>query len=448
MGAGGRMRNFSASLAAGFILSLALFILLVREWEADSRFKADPALLTRFHSEWYDPSTRTPSEANRRREFWLAENDWRQGGVALRLLENRSLLESFFPGYGEAASDSGLWDTYFRDDTGGWSPVRSVKPELSADGEYAIRARLFGAMELFARHGADVIVLGSSKTFCAVIPGLLAEAVKGAAGPDPKVLMIGKDAFFVPGFSRAAEALSRRIPRKARLAIVTVSWHDWGDETSKLGERFERFAKGEDPSPEQSPLRSLLDWRAWVDVDLFRHVQADGSPWIRLGENSYVFPDEDLGRALAIFPRADERNPAAVKVISEKALNVGLTYGPPQGKYTFRVERSREEIEKKIASARLLADRILLFFPPEPPEAAKAYPSGFLPGFRAMLKGLAAPDVAVVEEDWSSYGLTPLDHVHAGWAPGRAYWQSDHVNYAGARKVTEKLGQLARAALR
>jgi hypothetical protein len=441
--------RFAVGLGAGLVLSIACSLLLVREWEAETRFRADPGLLARFPAEWHDPSARAPAEADRRREFWLAENDWRQGGVALRLLQNPALLESFFPGYGEAASDSGLWDIYFRDDTTGWSPVRSLQPEFSSAGEYAIRARLFGAMELFARHGADVIVLGSSKTFCAVIPGLLAEAVRGVAGPNPKVLMIGKDAFFVPGFTRAAEALAPRIRRKARLAIVTVSWHDWGDETGELQERFEAFAKGADPSPSaRSQLRSLLDWRAWVGIDLFRHVGADGSPRVWLDGSSFVFPDTDLGRGLAVFPRTTGSDPAVVGTVSERAIQVGLAYGPPQEKFMFSVERSRAEIGKKIASARRLADRILLFFPPEHPGSARAYPSGYLPAFRKMLRSWSAPDVTVAEEDWLSYGLTPLDHVHAGWSPRLAYWQSDHVNYAGARKVTEKLGRLARRALR
>jgi hypothetical protein len=111
------------------------------------------------------------------------------------------------------------------------------------------------------------------------------------------------------------------------------------------------------------------------------------------------------------------------------------------------LSRTEAAIDQAISSVRKIADRVLLFFPPEALDMDAALPAGYVSRFRHMLRTKAAHDVAVIEDEREAYGLNKLDFIHAA-SDDASLLVSDHLNYTGALKVAKRLADRARTAMR
>ncbi|MGZ3658139.1 MAG: hypothetical protein ACXVCS_21465, partial [Bdellovibrionota bacterium] len=119
----------------------------------------------------FDLAVDSAREAKRRRELWVSSSK-QDFGVGLRVLEDQTAFQGYFPGYPEAMrTDRGLWARYFRlpFTTATYSRyANSVKGE----GRLAYLSSL-GCIEIAGRYGADILIFGNSETNQAINPDAL-----------------------------------------------------------------------------------------------------------------------------------------------------------------------------------------------------------------------------------------------------------------------------------
>ena len=122
---------------------------------------------------WVDQSAKNALEAKEGHRFWLAPDEFLTG-LSLKVLENPSLFQTFFPGYPEELrEDAALWDRYFKSDftSASWIYTLGQTPQTQLLTFYSWA----GCFEIYKKYGADIVILGTSETLRDIPSDLLSE---------------------------------------------------------------------------------------------------------------------------------------------------------------------------------------------------------------------------------------------------------------------------------
>jgi hypothetical protein len=107
--------------------------------------------------------------------------------------------------------------------------------------------------------------------------------------------------------------------------------------------------------------------------------------------------------------------------------------------------RAAADLRATVDSLLTIADKVVVFVPPATPIVAEAYPC-LDAAARSAAAAAASPDVAVVADDWRSYGLRYSDFLYQTAEPGVSVIDPIHTNLTGALKVTARLAKILRPA--
>lgn len=410
-----RSRLFLLGFAAGALLGLAAARALAGAEAASQRLASfGPGLAPRLSAR-----VLTADAAKRAGLFWLL--DCNNNGAALDLRADAALLAEIFPGQEGLASDDAFWSRYFRL---AFNSV-IVGPGLTSAAQAQVMTSWTGALELFARRGADVVFLGSSETFHAIIPALLQ---RGLGEPPLRVLSLGV-ANMPPRVVALTAGTAAASGRKARLAI-------WGYSAWNAYRRRPDQAAVEKPiddafaawrAPEAAPTAWRLprpDWKSVIPFNLQEF-------WDRkkgLLHPSFTMP------ATALTDDAVLKDWVAGISESEPAFD-GVA------ERDCDLTAAAAEYDAALGELLKASGRVLVYLTPTTPLQTGGLPACYLPAVRRMLVSRAGPRVAVHVEGWKDYGLDYRDYLKPSNRRGSVWIDINHVNYGGAVKVT---GHLAR----
>ncbi len=378
-----------------------------------------------------DKTVFTMEDARRRRLFWT---QFSQGtGLAIRLLDDPELFESVFPGYRRARGDRELWRDYFLDfEQSTFSPVL-----MRTTGRLAmINTSWLGSLALYKKYGADIVLLGNSETFQNIPSGLLRDMLekgRDEASRSLRVLSCGRSYMMPRTAALSAEAMAES-GRAAKLVI-------WGYSRWNAGN-----ADGDDPT-DASALAAYLKSRRvgrrfLAGFDWPFEAVPTWDKLVPLGVQNVWNQKQAVARdRLSLMPDALARDPAAVDAFAARLASARAPSRGGSGKVCGIAEASAD-LDKALAAILRAADKALVFVPPTtdlvvPPCAAE---------IDAMLRSKAGPRVMVVTDDWRSYGLRYHDYVWPSETPGISRLDGNHVNYAGAKKVTARIAEWANRA--
>lgn len=355
--------------------------------------------------------------------FWLL--DCTDLGAALRLLQDRTLFSSVFPGYEATLSDAAFWKRYF-------SLVfdsQIVSPLLIGARQAHVMTSWGGALELMRVHGADVVLYGSSEMFHAVIPSRL----QAALGGNQRVLNLGCGSMLTDTVTRTADAAAAS-GQRSRLAVWGYSlWNAYHPPKyeavkARLDHSYRRWA-GDALSDEES-IRDRITPR-W-DVIVRLSLQ---EVWYR--RKGAWRPANTIPAGL--LPGSPEFASAAAALTSTESEFEGITPA------ACDTSQATLELDAALASILRSSDRVLIYIPPTTPVMRRAAPPCYEAAVKKMLLSRRGPRVEVRTDDWRQFGLDYPDYAKPGLRPGSWWIDTNHVNLAGAEKVTARIARWAAA---
>lgn len=421
------MKAFSSSLAKSFAVCLPLSAFAVNGLmgRLHSRLAPMPAADCGWIKESpIEPALASPADAKAHRRFWLGFYGalvCGRGGFALNQVE----LDRIFPGYEDVlpkdAAGEEVWGPYF-------ARVFNLETwhELDSRASGGLSLSWQGNADLFARYGADIILIGSSQVYRSLIPSALSDALPGK----PRTLLLSASGL-LPENARYMAAKLAPSGRKARAAVLGYTpvmanvFHP--DRASKVKAVKNSWHVSSWRTPLE--LRELLPAPSWKNV--FPVTLQDLDPAAQGGPST-----------LPRFKTKDERELAAAG--EAFALSPNNPYFKDYAGVPARDcadPRVAEDLRATIASLLTLADQVVVFVPPATPIIAKAYPC-FDRELRRAVKAAEAPNVSVVADEAGAYGLGYGDFLYETAQDGVFVVDPIHTNYAGARKVTARLARV------
>ena len=386
--------------------------------------------------------------------FWMANIEG--AGTAIDLLNDRARFDQLFPGYGEALfQDKELWRAYFRYDFDPDSFLGS-EPALMAQG-FHVAYSWAGCFEIYKKYGADIVVLGSSETYKALIPAVLAADLSPVFGQKPRVLYCathGMPLEIVTTTAKELRALSKTKPK----AIV------WGYSFWNSYLHSPTLAVYEHEITDEYKRYKDLEARPAASSTFFDRIAvlsqfkiADYLPamnWDRVMSFS-------LAKARAAEGRAEQTNHEGIYVSrrmlesDDATLNQYLDanlrpyYGLVEGISNADCSNvAGGAAGLAIDALRDLSPNVFIYMPPTTEHHRHAVPSCFIPAVMTMLRSTAAShDVSFFDAGPAEFGVNNRDFIYPTLDKDLFYFDINHTNGAGGEKVTHKLTDWLRSRL-
>ncbi|MFI5346120.1 MAG: hypothetical protein ACHQ51_07080 [Elusimicrobiota bacterium] len=418
------MTRFHRSLRVSFVVALAAMLIGRWAWNRGQlEHSLDAAALP---AQYVQPGVLTPEGAKYKHLFWVP------GVGALRVLENRDLFDSVFPGYEAARSDAALWTRYFSElfDQTVYSAVLINNSPLHS---LRISASSLGSMDIFRRYGADVLIFGISDTFIPVSTGMLRDGLNETNIPglhDLKLLQCARGHLLPEAVSWYAQGL-QGTGQKARLAL-------WG---------FSLVYAHKHPLESMShrEVRNLYkNWRAENGIERFDRRFPHPSWEMFVGEGLQKRPEEEAIGGMLI-PDGVAGDPKTLDEFLENGDASPYSIGHDEKD----CDMSELSHNTDLALSELLrvADKVMVYIPPTSTLNRRGIPACIMPSLTAMLKSKAGPSVTVSTDDWKDYGLTNEDYLYASGKPGFEKIDPLHANDSGSRKISRGLARRISAVL-
>jgi hypothetical protein len=393
-----------------------------------STLELDQRLLSSIPEAWTERSITSVERIKEKRLFWANQPN-QSGGVGLRLLETPELFGSVYPGYPAAmARDTSLWNGYFRRAFG--TEIFSEAMKDSAPSGVAVVISSVGCIDIYERYGADLVIFGASEAYRGIIPSVLSKLVTAPGARASRVLVCASP---TPDLVRmTAEAMARN-SREGKTA-----WAIWGVSPWSFRPRDPDVQAHWRSRVEEYLTASFTPIHAWLR---FRLLLSQLATWDSVFEPSlqrYLDTtqnrSEEGGVPLEI-PEARRGDSAYIgSAVSRRHWSF------PYLKHVAAEEcgfsEGRRELDGTLDALLGLSDRVLLFVPPTTPLQASETPKCFQESARAIVASKAASRVVTKVGDWRVYGLDFADYVDS-----RGRIDVNHVNYAGAEKITAKLAR-------
>lgn len=378
----------------------------------------------------------SPRAAREKHLWWLSPYAGDARGVGVRGLESADLFDEIFPGYSAHRAEPELWDAYFTKRMSFdvlWVPALQAGRSQTRLLSYSSA----GALELFRRHGADVVVVGSSEMYRDIVPRVLADELASGGRPSKRILLLSKDSDIML-MTEDLEELAGRMAETGQRTEVFV----WA--FGLLHAYPNPFRPTEGPSQRGAlfglpGLRSLFPALQWADLSKLqterllewraRHADGTGTDRAILSgwPNDPVF---HVDKALADDETALARLAEAAPV------------NPPLFTEPCDVSEAVGRAGRALAVVRRFARKVVLYVPPTPPGRNLVAPR-CTPELVARIVGsLSGDDVAVTTDGWTAYGLDYRDFLYATSRKDMYELSANHTNFGGAVKVTRRVAAL------
>lgn len=388
----------------------------------------------------------TAKDAKSDRLFWAANIEGK--GLALNMITNPRLLDSLFPGYGYLLStDKIFWSEYFKTEFGPngiiWFDSGLAKQELR------VAYSWLGCLDLYEKYGADVLVFGSSEVYMGLIPELLAKNTTKLFSKSPKVLFCATPAMTSKEVFYTAKELLQKNTSKPQIIIWGYSFWSAYTNSSKLYEYKKNKAKEIDEylhRKKQEKNHTVL-----IDiVSMSKYKAADFFP--KIDWNDVLEFTYDKSRLRSVGMAGARGDAEGIYVAKENfykndlRLSIYLKtvlkpyYAITQGATTKDCDMTGAHLEflDALSELKKLSKNIYVYLTPTTIHQRETVPTCFLPNVKAMLKNSAKKEgINLLVADPESLGLDNGDFMHPTLNPDMFYFDINHTNYLGAKKMTD-----------
>jgi hypothetical protein len=387
----------------------------------------------------------SPGEAKSKGLFWAANIQGK--GFGLDLLSDPALINSLFPGYGELLfKDQDFWRAYFKREFGPDSFMKLEQDLLKL--EFRVTYSWTGCLKLYEKHGADVLVLGSSEVYKDLIPSLLAKDLSKLFPKPPKVLFCVAPAMSVEAVIMTSTDLLRLQNKKPKIIIWGYSFWSAYTNSKKIAEY--QIEKNKQINKYLSDKR-IQEGSILYKINSISELKgADFFP--KIDWNNIVQLTFDKVRSY----EAEQGGKAAEGVHIQKSVldlddqhlsaylwkNLLPYYEITQGvtEKDCIMNSAKSEIEIAIKSLKLLSTNIYIYLTPTTEHHRKTVPPCFLPNVSAMLENISRQEeVNILVKNMESYNLSNRDFIHPTLREDNFYFDINHANYQGAQKITKTI---------
>jgi hypothetical protein len=391
---------------------------------------------------------KSAQEAKKKQIFWASNAEGR--GIGIDILNHAKEFDALFPGYGdELRNDKVFWIDYFKNEFEPNSYLASA-PEFSELG-FLVAYSWTGCFDIYTKHGADVIVLGSSEVYKTVPPKLLADGLVSAFLNKPKILYCVTSAMPVDAVLRSAEELLAISKNRPTAVIWGYSFWLANVESNKILE-YKNIKKIEIES-----YRSRIETKSNLNASWLiqaKHILNDGMKEYFQSINWGSIMDTSFNRMrkMLVASRNPEQEGMEItqEVISKSDtylnnfLNENLTpyYSLSVGATlkACSMDEARTELNTVLRTLKLLTKNVFLYIPPTSDHHRRTVPFCFLPALNNMLRDEAkVSNVLYLDSDIVNYGLTNRDFIYPMPSVGRFYFDINHANFMGAEKTAKPL---------
>jgi hypothetical protein len=386
--------------------------------------------------------------------FWMANVEG--AGTAVDLLNDRALFDQLFPGYGEALfQDKEFWEAYFRYDFG---------PDSFLGDEHGLTAQGFrvayswaGCFAIYKKYGADIVVLGSSETYKALIPAALSADLAPVFSQKPRVLYCTTHGMPLETITTTAKELLALSGTKPKAIVWGYSF--W---TSYL--RSPTLAVYEDEIADEYGRYQGLKARPVANspfldrVAVLSHFKiADYLPatnWDRVMSFS-------LAKARAAVGRTEQGNREGIHVSRHTLDSDDATlndYLDANLKPYYDLVRGISDADCSTAAQapvglaidalRRLSPNVFIYVPPTTEHHRRTVPPCFIPVVMTMLRDAAGSrDVSFLDASPAAFGVNNRDFIYPTLDKDVFYFDINHANAVGGEKITRKLADWLRSRL-
>lgn len=431
-------------------LALMEYAFEVRYPNANKAFaegRIDQELLAALRGPLVNPRISSAEDAKKHEFFWANSGDG-ELGAAVDVLSSPSLFQGVFPGYPESMrQDRAFWRTYFKLP---FSPDSYV-PELSEGIRYGVRVRYAwtGCFQTARDYGADVVILGTSEVYRAIIPSLLHKRLRNSGiddFQDIKILMCAGTALPSECVAWTARELRSRMEKKIDLVIWGFSfWQTFlrSDEQRKflsLREKEFRLYWGVEnrlfasfSGIQDYSLAHFLSGISWNSTLKASHAKVKAK---MMSVDSDVTAVSPLNATPVSME--DARDPvrlasAAGRVTSPFHMLRGVS------EPDCHMEDAGEVFDSTLSALLELGERAFVYLPPTTDLTLRAIPPCLAENARGMASSRKNERVEIMTASWKDYGLRYEHYLQPDNDNRKLTLDRNHVNILGALIVTNRL---------
>jgi hypothetical protein len=400
---------------------------------------------------------RSAQQAKANHLFW-ANFDRSDVGVAFDVLGDAAAFSDVFPGYPlEMARDENLWSTYFKRDftASAWTSY------LSSDGERVKVAQSWiGCLDIFARYGADVLLIGNSETYDTLIPIDIAKSLAPMfEGRTPRVLSCAGNSLDWSLARSTIQELGASAKQKPTLVIIGVSLWAWMVDSPELayyrdreGARLSAYLREFWGFGEGLSLSRIFPSISWGSVlpDAFqeRRNRRFNPPAAsnRLRPTVLQAKDFEAGARVSMTDRAtfvfvekrlSSDQPALERIATQLVPYYDvLSQASPSD---CENHRATQELIRLLDSARYFGHQVIAYLTPTTPLLTGAAPPCMRDSIESVLRSQNSENVTTKTGDWVEYGLRYGDFIWSTQWSDVSKLDVNHTNSSGAEKVTAEI---------
>jgi hypothetical protein len=386
--------------------------------------------------------------------FWIANAEG--AGAAIDLLSDRGLFDQLFPGYGESLfQDKAFWRAYFRYDFG---PVSFLGNErgLTAQG-FVVAYSWAGCFAIYKKYGADVVVLGSSETYKALIPATLAAEIAPVFSQKPRVLYCTTHGMPLETVMMTVEELLALSPTKPKAIVwgysfwtsylrsptLAVYQHEITDEYA----RYQRLKTR--PVANSSFLDRIAALNRFKIADYLPATNWDDVMSFSLAKARTALGRTEQGNREGVYVSRRVLDSDDVTFNRYLDANLKAYYDLVRGISDADCPTAAEApVGLAIDALRRLSTNVFIYVPPTTDHHRRTVPPCFIPAVMTMLRNAAAGrDVSFLDADPAAFGVNNRDFIHPTLDKEVFYFDINHANAAGSEKITRKVAGWLRSRL-
>lgn len=388
----------------------------------------------------------SPKQAKSDGLFWIGNIEGK--GLGIDVLADVSLLDSVFPGYGQALyQDKKFWNNYFKTEFGPNALIQS-KPNLLKEG-FRVSYSWTGCFSIYEKYGADVLVLGSSEVYMGLIPGLLAEVMTPLFTRPPKVLFCVTPAMSAETVKLTAQELIRLHGQKPQIIIWGYSfWAAYTRSTKLAGyqnEKNKEFA--------EYFRRENLANREWYSSifnfisnakgsDFFPKIGWDDVLEFSVTKARSVTANQAGGDAEGVNVRKENLSLDDAHLSAHLRSTLKPYYDITRGITVSDCLMGGADaiFEDAAIELKQLSPNVFVYLAPTTLHHRRTVPECFLPNVKLMLTHVSEKEgIHLLATETEGFGLGDRDFIHPTLDSDRFYFDINHTNYFGAQKITREI---------
>lgn len=391
--------------------------------------------------------TSSPLAAKKALVFWMGDIEGK--GAGYDLLASERGLDSLFPGYGPLLyQNEKFWNNYFSTEFGPDSFL-DASP-LTSDRGFRIAYSWTGCFSIYKEYGADILVLGSSEVYKSLIPGQLAEELKPLSAKPLKVLYCVTHSMPMETVRATTEELIRLRGEKPKAIIWGYSFWLAYLQSTKLNlyqiDKNKEFSDYLSRNTEEvitpSVSTRLDDWLHIKGADLFPKIKWDDVMQFSLSMIRQLHKTTDNGEHEGIYVAKDifalDDGQLSAHLQKELKPFYNITRGVTEKDCSMDLAAVKFRAAAK--SLKQLSPNVFVYLAPTTLHHRKTVPECFLPSVMQMLKHETQTEgVNLLTDSMEEFGLTDRDFVYPTVDGGKYYFDINHANYLGGKKISARI---------